>query len=381
MCRLGYLKILSCIVNNFQPYNEQRLARLLENAVMKNKKAVEWKFESEWALSETALIPKAGLASHYVELSYILDFFNSKNKRLGKFGKVINRVLLSRETPPDYKNEDDNPLYLDDAERAYFFHILIQKDGAALIPFMRDLEKSSKIPRDKNSKFSRGDAMNYFMEIIYSDALKSYLTETNKDSRVKLDWKTRKSFQAAIKDSQTWADRRKELQKSDKPEQWTNDPLYAKYRHEGNPRIEWLVDVGFLKKTDKFELSNHAKLINKELEKAEMEEDSDLLFLFGKIFVNDAEETSDPNNIKDWIVEFYKRFYRIGYFSVEVNLLACAISLYGLKNRQLIKFNLVLDVIRKLKESNSTAVKTILDRQGRPNYLTIDLKQTLTLQS
>lgn len=358
MCRLGYLKILVQITRESQNYPLDYISRLLHDEVVKRKKPkqpleeITTELKQTIGLSTTGLIP-AGRAMNYIEFSYKLGFFDEQKKILGPMGRTYQKFLNVKRTKNKNSNSEiSHSLILDSLDKVFFFTVLLQKDRDILIPFINYMQDKKKVTRQ--------EGMNYLTEeILIKQCEKNILS---------FGFHKRNSIR---KNLPKWNLYPKERIR--KPKDWSKTEGYAFYRHNGNPRLEWLVDVGFLKKIGStFEISDISDEIVNVVNLLVKDDDPDFVYHMGKIFVQNTKEAS-KKQIKNYIIESYRKFHQAGYLSVDFNMLSFLISMDCLKNNLSMSINDVKNIIDEMKKNDPKYVIFHLDSKGKPRFVKIDL--------
>jgi len=229
ICRLGYLRIIPCLLEDGEPKAFDFLGTLLFE-IVKNAEDEDFLIEKP-----IGLITRPVNARNYVTLAAELDLIDRRSQTLGNFGKLY--LCMSSSARFRRLVEGVEPLklidllMLNDAEKLFFLWALFARD----YPFIQ-LIASWAI---KRGKFRRQEAMIYAMEEAYPQSLKKILPRSRYDE---------------VEEAEKLRERR--LTIGDKLE-WIKSSQYAKYRHIAPPRFEWLVDVGILKRSGrgKYELN------------------------------------------------------------------------------------------------------------------------------
>ncbi len=220
VCRLGYLRIIPCLLEDTSPKTFDFLAALLHDIV----KGVG---DRDLLVSKPiGLITSSVNARNYVTMAAELNFIDRKTQLLGTFGKLY----LTTDSAVKFKKFVDGReslnlielITLNDAEKLFFLWALFVQD----YPFIQLITNWAV----KKKKFRRQEAMIYAMEEAYPQALKKALPPSD------------------IRRKEAEKFREKRLSIKDKIE-WIKSSQYAKYRHIAPPRLEWLVDCGILKRS------------------------------------------------------------------------------------------------------------------------------------
>jgi hypothetical protein len=357
MCRLGYSKILCHIANEFQPYSKEVLANTLQHIVTTNDNdPIGWAYPER--LSTTALIPKAR-AINYLEFATKIEILSANNFTLGSKGRILRRVLrASQQSGVSEIREaisSTNPLILETYEKIFFFVTLSTFDGLVLIPLMNYMCNKKRAARQ--------EVMFHLMEDIYPEALTQYAKSFGPEKRYKLENEIRRA--------ESFKSERLRI----KAEEWPNSKLYALYRHVGNPRIEWLVDVGFLEKSGSdFTPSMIASQIVQVMHT--VQSPNELFNELGKLMITNAHGVPDEKIISA-IIRCYNDFSRAGYLSVNIEVLTPVVLLDGLRENIVEEYAKVKGMIQSLPEKYPKSARFHADRTGKPNFIKIDVKDLI----
>jgi len=233
ICRLGYLRVVPCLLEDDSPKTFDFLASLFFEIT----KSVQ---DEDFLVGKPiGLITRPVNARNYITLAAELDLIDRRTQRLGGFGKLY----LCMKSAAKFRKlvEGDKSLrlldllILSDAEKFFFLWNLFTRD----YPFIQMITSWAI----KKGKFRRQEAMIYAMEEAYPRSLRKVLPK----SRIK-------EAEAAEK----FRDRR--LAIKDKVE-WIKSSQYAKYRHIAPPRFEWLVDCGILKRSGRGKYEVNSQMI------------------------------------------------------------------------------------------------------------------------
>jgi len=221
VCRLGYLRIIPCLLEDDSPRTFDFLGTLLFEVV---RGAGNGDLLAQRLIG---LVTSVVNARNYVTLAAELDLINRRAQRLGLFGKLylatesasrFRRFVEGREmlSPMDL-------IFLNDAEKIFFLWNIFIQD----YPFIQMITSWALGRR----RFRRQEAMLYAMEEAYPQALRRALPP----GRLR-----------EVEEAERFREMR--LSIGDKL-QWIKSSQYAKYRHIAPPRFEWLVDCGILKRS------------------------------------------------------------------------------------------------------------------------------------
>ena len=295
ICRLGYLRIIPCLLEDQSPKTYDFLAAVLYEIV---KGVHDEDFLVEKPIG---LITRPVNARNYVTLAAELDLIDRRRQRLGLFGKLY----LCMKSSMRFRSlvEGDRSLrlidllMLNDAEKIFFLWALFNRD----YPFIQ-LITSWAI---RKGRFRRQEAMIYAMEEAYPQALKKILPS---------------SRSREVEEAERFRERR--LAIGDKVE-WIKSSQYAKYRHIAPPRFEWLVDCGILKRSGRGKYEVNAQMIydpQRILKLASLSLNKIDQYLFGDFLkpLFKLYRRAGRYDIFRTLVEVYDRMKR--YFGEEVDL-------------------------------------------------------------
>jgi len=343
MCRLGYLKILPFLMGDFESIEPERLALLLEENTTKSGKPKWTDTDFPNGLSTTGLVPTAGKAINYVELATKLEFFNKERGIWAKYGIICNKLFSI-----DLSTTSINPLILDEMEKIFFLKILLEKDGMVITKLM-DYFITKK-------EFSRKEAMNFFMENIYLDILRGLQTK---------DIKFQEKYDSVLEFKKN-----RELLEKDK--EWANSEQYADYRHRAVPRIEWLVDIGFLDKkmNSGYKITNEATSINKVVNDFLSNEESDLYSLMVLPLKSNQQPISQSELISK-IISSNEKFIEKGHIVLLIDDLVEFVTLKCISEKKYVTKNSIKNTINEMIKKYPKYVKSLLDLYGKPTKVSI----------
>ena len=360
MCRLGYLKILTQISKDRKKYKINHHADLLEKYVSKDHKPDEKLGEElqdkDRKLSNTALIPTGGRAVNYIEFSYRLKIFSQKKQIFDENGQLYDKLLGSSD------ENEDMTLILQPSDKIFFLKILFDLDREILGEFMKWAVKECQNP------VTRQDSMNHLMEKIYIPKSK----EAPKNIK---DLRKRQKLRLNLKKWEKYPDTREKYYRDKNPEKWNLHEGYAFYRHNGNPRLEWLVDLGFFEKIDtSFKASKYANAMSNVFE-----QESNILHELGKVFYEDASPATD-DEIKKQILDSYYKFSNAGFTVVKKSILFSLVCLEFFRendandDKKTVKIEDIENVIENMKQESPKSVRYHRDSKGKLIYLVINVR-------
>ena len=353
MCRLGYLKILTMISNDNENYDLDYHMGLLEEEVTDGGEPKESLIkpleDRENKLSSTAVIPM-GVAKNYIELSYRVELFSNFGTGMEDNGSLYHKILLEKKNQ-DY-SELKQSLILEPIDKIFLLSVFFKKDNKILLPLIEYF-------KDKKDKVSRSAGMIHVIESIFVPEAEKLVEETR-------DEKAREKIESNIDDWKYYKEMREE-----EYEKWKVEG-YPFYRHNGNPRLEWLVDLGILEKTS----SNfNAGPKISEIHDALLEtSETEPFFEIAKAYLPSLIPASDEE-IEDQILKSYKKFLDFDYITIHKNLLFPLVSFELLKGNKNTKLSDIEDGLAKLTKKYPTAIKFVADNYGEKNYVLIKLSE------
>ncbi|MEM1947089.1 MAG: hypothetical protein QXU87_08610 [Candidatus Caldarchaeum sp.] len=244
-CRLGYLKLVACILEDGAARSPDYLASLLLETCRC--------LEDDSAGKMLGLLRSDVNARNYVKLAAELGFYDRRTGRLGEFGAVYvclnSSNVLKQHVAGESTAKLSAVLGLNAVEKLLFIQSLLTKDFYMMGRIIRWALKTRV--------FSRQQAMETIMEEIYPEALKQAMKHASEKMRQAIS----SELQEAIKF------REARLAYRSKTE-WVRSRQYAKYRHAVPPRLEWLVDIGLLERMQrgKYSTSADAVKLSRDLE-------------------------------------------------------------------------------------------------------------------
>ncbi|MEN2974238.1 MAG: hypothetical protein ABDH32_01515 [Candidatus Caldarchaeales archaeon] len=331
-CRLGYLRIIPCIMEDEEPRSLDFISSILYEVV---RDVGDLRSSTQ---SMIGLITRPVNARNYVTLAGEMGIIDRKIQKLGLFGKiylVLNsseniREFVEGRTPPSLRDL----INLSDAEKLYFLWIISTSD----YPFIQLIIAWAV----EKERFTRQEAMNYIMEEIYPASLKKILN-TLPESR-------RKNIESEIVEAEKFREKRTSI--VDKTE-WIRTSLYSKYRHIAPPRLEWLVDIGLLRRDGRGKYSIHeqilryvdkimkiSKISQHKFEEYLFEEISKIMFGYLK--------NAGRYEISKTLIEAYSRLERCGLSQIRLDYLEKITSLLLVEKRQYANLSMIHDVFNSL---------------------------------
>jgi len=351
ICRLGYLRIIPCLLEDESPKTFDYLASVLYEIV---KGVGDRDF---LAGRPIGLITSPVNARNYVTLAAELDLVDRKSQRLGVFGKLYlcsrSASRFRRLVEGDKSLRLIDLLMLNDAEKIFFLWNIFAKD----YPFIQMIT-SWAIGR---GKFRRQEAMIYAMEEAYPQALRRVLPK----SRIK-----------EVQEAERLRERR--LMIKDKIE-WIKSSQYAKYRHIAPPRFEWLVDCGILKRSGRGKYEVNTQMIydpDRILKLTSLSPEKLEHYLFGD-FLKPLEKLyrpADRYEASRMLLETYSLMSR--YFGENVDLLKleCMTVISLMESGSIADLSMIHDAFNSLAIQFPDKVYVTPGTRGGPPLAYIDAK-------
>ncbi|MEM4546430.1 MAG: hypothetical protein QW328_06705 [Nitrososphaerota archaeon] len=223
VCRLGYMRLIACLAEEDTPKSFDFLASLLYDFVRNIG-------PPQLPIKPIGIITRSVNARNYVSVAAEINILDRKTQTLGNVGRLY--VKLDSATKFLHESRQithEELLTLNPVERVLLLVTLISAD----FPFLLN----TIIWVLEREEFTRMEAMNHMMEELYPSALKSIIT--------KVDARKRSLIEKEIAEAEKFRTKRLGLENKS---EWIKSSQYAKYRHIAPPRLEWLVDLGILKR-------------------------------------------------------------------------------------------------------------------------------------
>ncbi|MEM4693662.1 MAG: hypothetical protein QW655_04055 [Nitrososphaerota archaeon] len=358
-CRLGYLKLLPCIMEDEEPRSFDFLSNILYELVSnlngdyQNKNLV-------------GLITRNVNARNYVTLGAEIGLIDRKTQKIGVYGKVyltMNSSSMFRNFVQGLGNISLKDLItLNDAEKLFFLWVISIAD----YPFIQ-LIISWAVEKEK---FTRQEAMNYIMEEAYPSALKKILQT--------LPEKKRRHMEEEIAEAEKFRENR--LAVKNKSE-WIRSSQYAKYRHIAPPRLEWLVDIGILKRNGRGKYSTDDQLVRNiekliklpkmnihKVEEAVFEDISKILF--------SSYRSAGRYEISKTIIEAYNKLENSNIRPIRLDFLEKIVSLLLLEKKAYATLSTIHDVFNSLAIRFPDKIYVSPAQGGSINVAKIDVTAT-----
>lgn len=359
-CRLGYLRLIPCIMEDDEPRSFDFISSILYD-IVKNVGDIE-----SISRNTVGLITRAVNARNYVTLAAEINMIDRKTQKLGLFGKIY-LILNSSELIRDFIEgrlhlSVKELITLNDVERLYFLWALMFSDHPfieAIISWVVEKEK-----------FTRQEAMNYIMEEAYPASLRKLLS-IHPESR-------RKSIELEISEAERF--REKRLSIRDKTE-WIKTSLYAKYRHIVPPRLEWLVDIGILRRDGRGKYSLDERLIRgldkiSKLSKMSLHKVEEYVFEeFSKAMFSGL-RNAGRYEISRTIIEAYNKLERYGLRPIRLDYLEKVTALLLLEKKTYGNISMIHDVFNSLAIRFPDKIYISPAPSGSVNVVKMDLTET-----
>ncbi|MEM1945053.1 MAG: hypothetical protein QXX57_04885 [Nitrososphaerota archaeon] len=241
-CRLGYLKVIACIVDDMEVRGPDFLASILYEMA---RQAGQPRHDI------LGLIRSRENAINYVELAAELDILRKGSWTAGETAITYSSLDAAKYVHGQISSGGPAQLQvlsLASVERIFFLNTLLHYDFhmvTGIIVWVLD-----------HRRFTRNQAMEEIMETIYPTALRKALRE----SGVKMRQKILRKLEVA----ESFSEKRRSYPSRS---EWVRSRQYAIYRHTLPPRLEWLVDLGILGREGrgKYGVTNEALKISREL--------------------------------------------------------------------------------------------------------------------
>ncbi len=360
MCRIGYMKIISHILAPNKTLPPEPLSERLETLSVDNSNP-RWENlmeqeELQNGLSKTMMIPK-GTAKSYVEFAELLKIYSSFDHSLISNGIVLSN-LLNLGLNTDFFQTHTNPLVLTNLEKIFFWNIFLEEDSAPLFILMNYIIT-------KNNICTRSELMGCLMET--PDGYKNFLQGMidNPDT----DWDSRTKAVSRLQTVDDFAQNRQDSQ--DKGE-WNLTEQYALYRHFADPRIQWLVDLGFLKKEGRsgFRLTLVANDIFTIFSNYKNDENYNPFIELCQLFIENPRPVSDEE-IKEQILNSYDGLTKGGTSTTKKSLLYSAVVYSLLNSGSIIGHEKVITLVDKLQQEHPNCIYESVDYDGNPTFIHI----------
>jgi hypothetical protein len=335
VCRLGYLRLIVAAAKSESARDQASqsfLASILEESVKKLKEPPASQVDA------VGLIRSTVAARNYVSLAADLNLLSKKSPTLGENGIVYAFTRSIAHSEAFLRGEAELSLLdvitLKPVERLFFFWLLVVNDYLVLPSIIRWVLETES--------FSRLEAMNYVMEDLYPQALQSILAAAGKRAQSELLPK--------LEAAQRY---REERLKYSRKAEWIRSSLYAKYRHIVPPRLEWLVDLGLLRrvKRGRYDVSDqvlgHKALFLKTLSYPPSKITEQIFSTLAPVMIQYAGKASREALNKELINTFNAISTYLGG-PVKIRLLELAVCIRLLENNQVATPSQIRETINKL---------------------------------
>ncbi|MEM2910402.1 MAG: hypothetical protein QXO01_04995 [Nitrososphaerota archaeon] len=327
VCRLGYMRLIACLAEEDTPKSFDFLASVLYDFIRNVGLP-------QIPIKPIGIITRPVNAKNYVSVAAEMNVLDRKTQTLGDVGKLYIRLDSATKFIQESKDiTHEELLTLNPVEKVLFLTTLISADFPFLLKTMLWVLE--------HEKFMRMEAMSYMMEELYPSALRSIIT--------KVDAKKKSLIEKEIAEAEKF--RMKRLSLEGKSE-WIKSSQYAKYRHIAPPRLEWLVDLGILKRAGRGKYSTDESFIkHKEIFEGYLKVP---LKRIEEAIIKDVAPLIIPGltkasrlEIASTIIEAYRRFVREGN-AVNLSMLERLCVFLLLERRMFSTPSMVHDVFNSL---------------------------------
>lgn len=360
-CRLGYLRLIPCILSDEEPRSFDYISSILFE-VVRNVGLPDLSLKNT-----IGLITRPVNARNYVTLAVEMGIIDRRSQKLGLFGRIY-LALRSSEAVRDLVEGRSSAaprdlIELSEAERVYFLWLVSISD----YPFIQQIISWAA----EKEKFTRQEAMNYIMEEAYPASLKKILS-TLSDSRRK------RSVEQEIAEAEQFREKRTSI--SDKTE-WIRTSQYSKYRHVAPPRLEWLVDIGILRRDGRGKYSVDEQVsrhLDRFLKVSRMSVGKLEEFIFeeaAKIMFSSL-RSANRYDISRAIVDAYSRLEKNGLSQIRLDYLEKVASLMLIERRLQAPLSTIHDVFNSLAIRFPDKIYIAPSSGGVLNVARIDLTES-----
>lgn len=331
-CRLGYLRLIPCIMEDDEPRSFDFIATILYD-IVRNVSDIE-----HIPRNTIGLITRTVNARNYVTVAAEMNIIDRKTQRLGLFGKIyliLNSSLSFKDFIEGRSSLSIKELItLNDSEKLYFLWLLMVSD----YPFIESIV-SWVIEKEK---FTRQEAMYYIMEEAYPASLKKALGSLPESKR--------RNIELEISEAEKFRDKRLSIE--DKTE-WIKTSLYAKYRHIAPPRLEWLVDVGILRRDGRGKYSIDERVVKgvdkiAKFSRMSLHKVEEYLFEELSKTMSSGLRNAGRYEISRTMVEAYAKMEKYGLKPIRLDYLEKVTSLLLLEKKTYANTSMIHDVFNSL---------------------------------
>ncbi|MCS7126130.1 MAG: hypothetical protein NZ929_04385 [Aigarchaeota archaeon] len=359
-CRLGYLRIIPCIMEDEEPRSFDFISSILYD-IIKNAEDLR-----TIGRNAVGLITRPVNARNYVTLAVEMGMIDRKMQKLGVFGKiylVLNSSDLIREFVEGRSQLSMRDLInLSDSERLYFMWVVAVSD----YPFIQLIINWAV----EKERFTRQEAMNYIMEEAYPASLKKILNTLPESKR--------KNIELEIVEAEKFRDKRTSI--IDKTD-WIRTSLYSKYRHIAPPRLEWLVDVGILRRDGRGKYSVDEQVVRNiekfsKIPKMSLHKFEEYIFEEVSKMMFGSFRSAGRYEISKTILEAYSRLEKHGLGQIRLDYLEKVTSLLLIEKRLYASLSSIHDVFNSLAIRFPDKIYVAPSPGGSLNVARIDLTES-----
>ena len=365
MNRLGYLKIITSIVGKSRNSPEVVTESLERICTVDGKPRWEAEMieQEKNGLSKAGMIPSATSKS-YIEFAHILGLYDPDAWVLGGFGIILEQISDKNDNN-ELNDLETNPLVLKDFEKIFFWNMFITKDGQIFIPFIKYIAQKIKA--------TRKDMMDALMEEEWGYL--KFLEDSIADR--KTGWDLRNKRERQLKDAKNF---RTERISAEARKEWNVSKQYALYRHFADPKIHWLVDLGFLRKANTtYEITDLSKSIIRIIEELESDtangngESYDLLTKLSEIFYPNLQPLPEAELMKKIVAVYESSF--ADQMTVKKTILCDVVFFTSIKQGESVSRQQILNQMEKMLEKFPMCVSNNVDTFGKPIFIHIEISK------
>jgi hypothetical protein len=332
--RLGYFRlipILSMLLNENKVIRQDLLARRLLECCLRAGGTSE-------KPKPTGIITGLTNARNYVAVAQKIQIIDQRTREPGLFGKLYLSLESSKNFEEFAKGEVrlslEDILNLSGPERLFFLWVISIAD----FPFIQAIIKWVL----QQKEFKRGEAINAIMEEIYPAVLEKVIDAEEASER--------KSIKRRIAESKNWREKRLTIDKYE----WIKTKQYYVYHHIAVPRIEFLIDLGILKKIGRGKYCVREKVLRNSniiLEMCEKEKNEIEEYIFNEIemFKVIVDEVPREASKYEIMKEMVRAYSRLNQFRIpRLDLLEKVTALLLLENGKYAKLNEIHETFNRL---------------------------------
>lgn len=333
--RLGYFRLIpilsSMVKNENKVIRQDLLARRLWECCLKAEGILE-------KPRPTGIINGLTNARNYIAVAQNMLILDQRTREPGLFGKLYLSLESSKSFERFAKGEArlslEDILNLSRPERLFFLWVVSIAD----FPFIQAILKWIL----QQKEFKRGEAINAIMEEIYPAVLKKVIDAEEASEK-------KRSIKRRIAEAKKWKEKRT---RTDKYE-WIKTKQYNTYYHTAVPRIEFLIDLGILKKIGRGKYCVREKVLRNSniiLEMCEKEKNEIGEYIF-EMFKIIADEVYEPREASKYEImkEMVRAYSRLNQFRIpKLDLLEKVTALLLLENGKHARLNEIHETFNRL---------------------------------